>query len=158
MTRQMLNKTSGKLDLRGHIGYLAGYISSTQYLIWVPSLQRNAFFNTSHVIFNEKVFFGRDQREGVEKQQQEQINWIDLSEDLPDFVDEQGCLAGMAKATLLRTDDFFALITIHGRGGIGHQGDRRPLHALLWVSRGYEHRSIASLRYSAATFSSDPRR
>ncbi|PHH67719.1 hypothetical protein CDD82_1179 [Ophiocordyceps australis] len=51
---------SEKLAPKGHIGYLAGYISSSQYLIWVPNLRRNSFINTTYVIFDESLFYSNE--------------------------------------------------------------------------------------------------
>lgn len=68
MTRRTMLGKNQKLEERAHIGYLVGYISSTQYLIWVPSLKRSALFNSSHVTFDESEFFKDRDIEEMDKQ------------------------------------------------------------------------------------------
>lgn len=64
LTAQALQGTAKrelKLSPHAHLGYLVGYKSSTQYVIWVPSLRR--CINTPHVRFDES----RNYRENAGK-------------------------------------------------------------------------------------------
>lgn len=65
-TEQLVTNKPPKLEQRAHIGYLAGYVSSTQYLVWVPVLRQNSIISSSHVIFDEERFYG--QQLGLEEQ------------------------------------------------------------------------------------------
>ena len=63
----MLGKNQ-KLEEWAYIGYLVGYISSIQYLIWVPSLKRSALFNLSYIIFDKSEFFKDQDIKKINKQ------------------------------------------------------------------------------------------
>lgn len=78
----LMNKKAHKLEPRGHIGYLVGYISS-KHLIWVPSLRRSAFINASYVTFDETTFYGTDQREDKQWIQEPAMAWLEEVEEAP---------------------------------------------------------------------------
>ena len=52
---QGMQKRRLKLQPHAHIGYLMGYKSSTQYVIWIPELKR--CINTPHVSFDESITY-----------------------------------------------------------------------------------------------------
>ncbi|PFH56372.1 hypothetical protein XA68_16605 [Ophiocordyceps unilateralis] len=81
LTRQALRGTNSKLSPKGHIGYLAGIISTTQYVIWVPSLRYSALINTAYIIFNEKVFYKDDQVKEEEVPEKEASDWLNAIQD-----------------------------------------------------------------------------
>lgn len=84
MTRDRLRGKASKIEQRAHIGYLAGYVSTTQYVVWVPSMQKHAFLNTACVTFDESTFFRDDGHLQPKASLAEEVRYIQLVEDEPE--------------------------------------------------------------------------
>ena len=100
---QGMQKRRLKLQPHAHIGYLVGYKSSTQYVIWVPQLDR--CIDTSHVSFDERTTYGMVRHEPVRLQQKEALrDAADQLETSDDHNDTQQTIDPITQAPRSRLD------------------------------------------------------
>ncbi|KAM4057712.1 reverse transcriptase (RNA-dependent DNA polymerase) [Hirsutella rhossiliensis] len=57
------HKTQSPLEQRAHIGYLVGYRSTQQYVVWIPSIRQNKLMVSANVQFNESVSYDTKREE-----------------------------------------------------------------------------------------------
>ncbi|XP_044718796.1 uncharacterized protein HRG_07361 [Hirsutella rhossiliensis] len=89
------HKTQSPLEQRAHIGYLVGYRSTHQYVVWIPSIRQTKLMVSANVQFDESTMYDPKSEEDAEAVQVytydvlRQMVAIDVPDD--EDIEEAGC-------------------------------------------------------------------